>query len=416
MNFDSQTGKKVKVIIIAMAAVVLVTVVALFTEVFESKQMKILTAVANTMADESKLAKACSALELLNSDAYTLYAKADVEGQEVDATLVSKRNEIQLFGGWDISGLPEMKGIIGVNSKEVRGTIDGLDTVVVYKFTEENDGDLINQIPKETIEIINDTLVMLTSDKEQSNISKKVSTAVLKVFNEWEIENAEKKSLKVDGKKHNCSGYTFSVDGERMENLSDAIVVALDGEVSDEILNSFEDFMSNEFEGMEDTDVTVYIYKDMLAAVIFEVGRDEVEVYFEGGSYRTQNVIVETDGYSVMEIAGNTDGSVEEYEVELAGRPVLFIKFNEKSGELSLREKYSGVNISIDALLKGKANELSFVIEDFDMDYYSLNCDLEINLKKGASLQKIDGEELDLGKADEDDLEVFIRELENILY
>ena len=416
MKFDTQIGKKSKLIIISFAAVVLVAVVALFTGAFQSKQMKILTAVANTMMDESKLAKACSALELLNSDAYTLYIKAEVEGQEVEATLASKKNQMQISGIIDVSDMPEIEGIIGVDSKEVRGTIDGLDTVLVYKFTEENDGELMEQVPEETIEVINDTLVMLTSDKEQSNVAKKVSTAVLKVFNEWEIENAEKKSLKVDGKKRNCSGYTFSVDEDCMEDLSDAIVDALDGEVNDEILETFEDFMTNTFDDMEDTDVTIYLYKDMLAAVIFEIGREDVEVYFEGGSYRTQNVVVESDGYTVMELTGNTDGSVEEYELELAGRTVLSVEFDEKTGELSLDEKYTGLNISIEALLKGKANELSFVLEDIDMDYYSISCDLEMNLKKGASLQKIKGEEFDLGAADEDDLEDFIEELGDVLY
>ena len=261
-----------------------------------------------------------------------------------------------------------------------------------------------------------ETLVMLTSDKAQNNVGKKVSSAVLKVFNDWKIEKVDKKSFEVDGKKRNCTGYTFTIDENGMEDMSDAIVKALDGEVSDEVLDAFEDLMSDVVDGMEDTEVTVYIYKDMLAAVLLEIGSDEVEILFEGGEYRTQNVIVETEGYTVMELAGSTSGSVEEYELELAGREVLSMEYNEKSGELSIKEKYTGANISIDATLIGKSNELSFVLEDMDMDDYSISCDLEINLKKGASMQKIKGEEFDLGAADEDDLEDLVEDIEDAFY
>lgn len=410
------TGQKNLIVIAAVAVVALVVLIGVVTGLFQSKQMKILSAVAKTFTDESKLAKACGALDLIGTDAYTLYVKADVEGQEVEATLAAKKNEMQLSGMVDVSGMPEIQGIIGLDSKAVRATVDGLDTVLVYKFTEENDGELMDQTDEEVIELINETLVMLTSDKAQNNVGKKVSSAVLKVFNDWKIEKVDKKSFEVDGKKRNCTGYTFTIDENGMEDMSDAIVKALDGEVSDEVLDAFEDLMSDVVDGMEDTEVTVYIYKDMLAAVLLEIGSDEVEILFEGGEYRTQNVIVETEGYTVMELAGSTSGSVEEYELELAGREVLSMEYNEKSGELSIKEKYTGANISIDATLIGKSNELSFVLEDMDMDDYSISCDLEINLKKGASMQKIKGEEFDLGAADEDDLEDLVEDIEDAFY
>lgn len=410
------SGKKSKIVIIAIVAVVLLAAVAIFGGLFQSKQMKILTAVVNTLMDESKLAKACSPFSLIGSDAFTLYVNADVEGQEVEATLSAKNRQMQLEGTVDISSMPEIQGIIGLDSKEVRAKIDGLDTVMVYKYTEDNDGDLIEQIDEETVEVINDVLLMLTSDKDQNTAFEKAAEAALKEFNEWEIEKVEKKSFEVDGKKRDCVGYRFEVDEDKMEDMSDVVLEAMKDKTTDDVLDTYEDLFSNAIDGMPDTEVTVYIYKDKLAAVLLEIGKEDVEIYFEGGAYRTQNVIIEADGYTVLELAGTTDGSVEEYELELAGRKVLSMEYDEKSGDLSLEENYTGLNICVDAVLDSKSNELSFVLEDFDMDYYSISCDLEINLKKGASLQKINGEEFDLGAADEDDLEDLIDDLEDVLY
>ena len=378
--------------------------------------MKILKAVANTFSEETKLTKACSAFQLIGKDAYTMNVVADIEGQEVEATLAAKNNKMQLSASVDISGLPDIEGVIGLDSKELRAKLDGLDTVMVYKFTEENDGELIEQTDEAAIEMINETLVMLTSDNTQSDVTKKVSSAVLKVFNEWEIENAEKDTFEVDGKKRNCKGYTFTIEEDNMEDMSDAILEALDGEINEDLLDAYEDAMSDAFHGMPDVEVTVYIYKDMLAAVILDVDGDEIEIFFEGGEYRTQNVIVDADGHTIFEIIGETDGSVEEYEFELAGRKIFSVEYDEKSGELVMEENYTGLNISVEATLTGKANELSFVLESFDMDYYDIDCDFQIILQKGASMQNIKGEEFDLGAADEDDMEDLLEDLMDVLY
>ena len=188
------------------------------------------------------------------------------------------------------------------------------------------------------------------------------------------------------------------------------------GEINEDLLDAYEDAMSDAFHGMPDVEVTVYIYKDMLAAVILDVDGDEIEIFFEGGEYRTQNVIVDADGHTIFEIIGETDGSVEEYEFELAGRKIFSVEYDEKSGELVMEENYTGLNISVEATLTGKANELSFVLESFDMDYYDIDCDFQIILQKGASMQNIKGEEFDLGAADEDDMEDLLEDLMDVLY
>lgn len=405
------TGKKITIVAIGIAAVVLVVLGLVFGGLFQSKQAKILKAVANTFSEQGKLAEACSLVGMVGTDDFTLSVKADVEGQEVDAAFASKNNEFQLSGIVDVGGAPEITGIIGIDSKEVRAKIDGLDTVLVYKFTEDNDGELMEEIPEETIEMINETLVMLTSEKSKNNVSTKVLSAALKEFNEWEIEALDKKSFKVDGKKQSCTGYRFKVEEDNMEDMSDAIVEALKGEVNDDLIDAYEDIMAEAFDGMPDVKVSVYIYKNKLAAVVLDMDGDEVEIFFEGGEYRTQNIVVDVDGHTVLELIGETKGSKEEYELELAGRKIFTMEYNEKSGELVMKEKYTGANICVEAILTSKSNELSFVLEDMDNDYYNIDCELEINLKKGASLQKIKGEEFDLGAADEDDMEDFVNDL-----
>ena len=68
----------------------------------------------------------------------------------------------------------------------------------------------------------------------------------------------------------------------------------------------------------------------------------------------------------------------------------------------------------MDANLKGNKNKLTFVLDSIEVSGYSIDCSGEIVLKKGAKIQKISGEEFDLGNADEDEFKDLMQDLNDI--
>jgi len=401
-------------VLIAVAAVVVVVLVAIFSGVFVSSHTKVLLAVANTFSDESKLSKACQGLGLLTTDSYTVSAKADVEGQLIEGSFAAKKNEMQLTGKVDIKNYPEVEATIGLDSKQVRAKADIFeDQLFVYDFTKENDGYLMEEFNDEQVEMINNILKNVTSESQRNDIVKKVANAVVAEYEEWEIKKADKKKFEVDGKDRNCAGYTLTLTEECLEDLVDAVFEALEEDIDEEILDALYDECDNMFKGMEDVETSIYIYKDMLAAIVFDIDGNELEVLFLGGDFRTQNILVEANGNTGLELEGKTEGSVESYELEVSGESVFALEYDAKSGDLEIELTRYGTTLEVEANLKGSANEFAFLM---DMDALGVDGEVEVYIEKGAKMQELSGEEFNIGTADKSDWEDLAEELYDALY
>lgn len=408
--------KKLLIPILAVAAVVVVVLAAVFSGVFVSSHTKVLRAVGNTFLDESRLSKACQGLGLLATDAYTVSVKADIEDQSIEGSFAVKKNKMQLTGKVDIQNFPEIEGVIGIDSEQVRGKIDLFDdTLFVYDFTKDNDGYLMEQFNKQQIEMINTALTNLTSNGKSDEVVKDITDAVLEEYKEWDIEKAKKKKFEVDGKKRNCAGYSLELTGDNLQDLVDAAFEALEKHDDEGLLDELADQYDNMFSGMRDVETTIYIYKNMLAAIVFEADDEALEVLFEGGDFRTQNVVIEADGKTVLELKGKTDGAVEEYDLEVAGEGTISLEYDSKSGDLEIEvaDDNYGDKVSAEANLKGSKNEFAFTM---DMKDFGVNGEVELSIEKGASIQKISGDEFNIGEADEDDWEELAEDLYKVLY
>ena len=405
-------------VLLAIAAVVVLVLVAVFSGVFTSSHTKVFVAVGKTFMDESKLSKACQGLGVLAEDSYTISALVEVEGQEIEGSFAKKKNEMQLTGKADIQGIPEIEGTIGIDSKKVSAKVDLFDdTLFVYEFKNEkkNDGYIMEEMPDEAVELINTALTTLTTKGKDEKIAKDLLKAILKEYKEWDIEKAKKDKFEVDGKDRNCSGYTLTIKDDNLQDMVDAVIdVMKDYDEFDVLLDELDDEYKDMFKGMPKVEVTFYIYKNMLAALVIEVEENEAEILFEGGKFRTQNIVLKADGEKVAEIKGKTKGSVESYEIESMGMPLGSLEYDSKSGDLEFEFSNGYDKISAEANIKGNKNEFEF---SMDMKEFGVDGDVKVSLKKGAKIKKLSAEKkFNIGTADEDEVEELAEDFMKELY
>ena len=409
----------------AIAVVGIIVAILIFSGAFLSKQNKVLIAAANTFKDSTALTETLEGLGILASDSFTLSGKIEVEGEGFQGSFASKDGEMQLSGKVDISGAPEIEGVIGVDSKAVRARIDGFtDYMFVYNYTGKNSGYLMELAEdygyEDEIEMLNSGLKNLTTKKNRDEIVKELGKVCLKEFNKWEIQKASKEEFEVNGKDRKCKGYTLTITEDNMLDFIGAVSKVIEKEVEiDEIEHALSE-LEYEFEDMPDIEATFYIYDNMLAAIILEVDKEEIEVLFQGGEARWQNTVVKYEKFKVLEIEGKTTGSVEKYTVRFAEDYDIDIEYNKKSGALEVEasEEYRG-NTSVytfAANVKGNADQLTVVLDSYKENKDKIDLDMEFTLQKGAKFNKISGKEFDLGNADEDDFEDLIDDVMDYMY
>lgn len=405
--------------IIGAVAVVAIAVIMLVTSgAFLSKQNKILLATANTFKDSSKLTKVFEGLGLLASDSFTITANVEADGDSVNSSFAYKGGEMQLSASVDVSGIPELRGAVIVDSKQVRAKVDGVDYALVYSYTEKNDGYLVEEIGEENIEIVNEVLSSLTSKKQKNDIGKDIAKAALAEFNDWKFEKVSKKQFKIDGKERKCVGYTTTVAEDDVLALMEAVYKVVEENMDIEELEDAYSDLEEEFEDMPDMDVTVYVYDKMLAAILLEVDGEEMEILFKGGDTRWQNLKVEIEGEEILTLKGKTADSVEKYALEVGGAEVLNVEYNPKTSEFEMEAgRYMfGTAVALKANVQGNANKLTIDLKRLEVGGDSGDVDLQIELKSGAKIGNISGKEFDLGNADEDDFEDLAEEFEDMFF
>ena len=158
---------------------------------------------------------------------------------------------------------------------------------------------------------------------------------------------------------------------------------------------------------MPEVEATFYLYKKELAAIILDIDGYEMEILFEGGDYRAQNIVIAMEGDEIVEIEGETNGSVEERILTVEGEEFISYEYDSKSGDFEcfISDGYDEYEIA-DANIKSKNGQVTFYVEDFTVD--GVGMEMELIIKKGAKMDKLSGETFDLGNASESDLEDLI--------
>lgn len=285
----------------------------------------------------------------------------------------------------------------------------------------------MDEVDDEDLEIIN---TMLETIAEKTD-TKDIYPELFKIFKDElksiKFVNAEKEEYTVNDKDVNCKGYTAVITSSNMIHIVDKIEKLINDKYADFLeldefdLNDFEktfDDMRDDLEDIDDIELTFYIYKNKLAAIVIENPdvNAKIELCFEGGDYRMQNMLLKMDTYRLW-ITGSDNGTKENFtfETRINGgnkREIGSLEYNYENGRFSVN--LSGM--TAEGKLTSSKSELNLKISDFKESYYSVSPDLDITIKKGAKTEKYSGKEFDLGNADKDEYMDLAEDIQDKIY
>lgn len=429
-----QEKKKGKVPVIILSVIAGVVVLALLAVVgvksglFLSKGNKVAIATANTLSETPQLIKDLSPIMAVTSGTFALTGNFEMDDVAVEGTVSVDKTEVSAHGYASIDDFPEIDFAAEVTPKGIKAQSKVIsDLVFVYNTADDKEDSFIAEMAGEdSLEMLDDALTALGEATEPTDFSKELTQLIVAEYGELEFEKAKEKEFEVNGKDVKCKGYTVEVTEDNIMNIVDGMEDILDetyGDILKEAGVSAKDItreIEYEIEGMDDIELTFYLYKSKLAAVIAEVDRSKLEIEFQGGDYRMQNVVVSADRMDIMEIKGETEDSVETLELLVWDEEVFTYEYDTKSGDLVV-ELDDGF-YEVEANIQAKGNSVTVTLQDFYtedsyvgemMNLADINC--SVTFTDGAKKASFSGEEFNVGTADEDDFYDLIEELEDIL-
>lgn len=429
-----QEKKKGKVPVIILSVIAGVVVLALLAVVgvksglFLSKGNKVAIATANTLSETPQLIKDLSPIMAVTSGTFAVTGNFEMDDVAVEGTVSVDKTEVSAHGYASIDDFPEIDFAAEVTPKGIKAQSKAIsDLVFVYNTADDKEDSFIAEMAGEdTLEMLDDALTALGEATEPTDFSKELTQLIVAEYGELEFEKAKEKEFEVNGKDVKCKGYTVEVTEDNIMNIVDGMEDILDetyGDILKEAGVSAKDItreIEYEIEGMDDIELTFYLYKSKLAAVIAEVDRSKLEIEFQGGDYRMQNVVVSADRMDILEIKGETEDSVETLELLVWDEEVFTYEYDTKSGDLVV-ELDDGF-YEVEANIQAKGNSVMITLQDFYtedsyvgemMNLADINC--SVTFTDGAKKASFSGEEFNVGTADEDDFYDLIEELEDIL-
>lgn len=429
-----QEKKKGKVPVIILSVIAGVVVLALLAVVgvksglFLSKGNKVAIATANTLSETPQLIKDLSPIMAVTSGTFAVTGNFEMDDVAVEGTVSVDKTEVSAHGYASIDDFPEIDFAAEVTPKGIKAQSKAIsDLVFVYNTADDKEDSFIAEMAGEdSLEMLDDALTALGEATEPTDFSKELTQLIVAEYGELEFEKAKEKEFEVNGKDVKCKGYTVEVTEDNIMNIVDGMEDILDetyGDILKEAGVSAKDItreIEYEIEGMDDIELTFYLYKSKLAAVIAEVDRSKLEIEFQGGDYRMQNVVVSADRRDIMEIKGETEDSVETLELLVWDEEVFTYEYDTKSGDLVV-ELDDGF-YEVEANIQAKGNSVTVTLQDFYtedsyvgemMNLADINC--SVTFTDGAKKASFSGEEFNVGTADEDDFYDLIEELEDTL-
>ena len=429
-----QEKKKGKVPVIILSVIAGVVVLALLAVVgvksglFLSKGNKVAIATANTLSETPQLIKDLSPIMAVTSGTFALTGNFEMDDVAVEGTVSVDKTEVSAHGYASIDDFPEIDFAAEVTPKGIKAQSKAIsDLVFIYNTEDDKEDSFIAEMAGEdSLEMLDDALTALGEATEPTDFSKELTQLIVAEYGELEFEKAKEKEFEVNGKDVKCKGYTVEVTEDNIMNIVDGMEDILDetyGDILKEAGVSAKDItreIEYEIEGMDDIELTFYLYKSKLAAVIAEVDRSKLEIEFQGGDYRMQNVVVSADRRDIMEIKGETEDSVETLELLVWDEEVFTYEYDTKSGDLVV-ELDDGF-YEVEANIQAKGNSVTVTLQDFYtedsyvgemMNLADINC--SVTFTDGAKKASFSGEEFNVGTADEDDFYDLIEELEDTL-
>lgn len=436
-QFDPTTGQQVYVspgkkpnknkgliigaaVVVAVALIGAVGFLAVTSGLFLSAPNKVLLATYNTFTEENAFAENLNVGDLFEKKELTTEVSVSIDDADVEMKFLTTKNEKQVDAIIDISGYPEIEAVAGLDEEYLKLQIPSIsDEVFGYNYVEEKTGYLADNLDDEYLDMMDDALATIYSGynkEENEEFSKAVADVFKEEYKTLEFEKVDKETYEVNGKDVKCKGYETTISEDFMINVIEGIgdiVYDYYGDEIDDVLymdnsswHELVDEMVYSVEGMPDLDITFYIYKNKLACLVMDAEGSELEILFLGGDTRTQNMEINIDDETIMEVEGGADGSEEYMTVSSYGTDVIDISYDSKEGDYSIE---IAEEIYMEGIIEASKKEFRMDIDELVIEGMDVGS-VSIYVHQGAELLNLDDEMLDIGNASEGELLDFVLE------
>ena len=431
--------KKKGVIFAIIGAVAAVAIIAavIFIVMLNRPKTKLYRSVTNTFEDCGDFFKTLSKADIAGK---SMTIEASGEYQNYNATLKFAYDGKEKELSAKISGkkIDEVEAVVQLVKDELKLAFpgSGYDKVIVYNYKDGDSDFLEDQMGSRSFEEMNLALDMIYEASPSGDSVKDAKKILKDWYNGLEIKKIDsKKKFKVDSEKRECDGYTIVITPENIVDLVNKYVDYLEKNYSDMLEKTgvdIDDLKENmDLDEIEENmegnlEIACYLYGGKLAGMIFtmEDQDEEIRINFEGGSYRMQNMSIETveddEEKEILSISGKTNGTKETSKLTADGT-VLEWSYDKSNGDFKMSANQSSYwgdyeMFSLKGTLEAKGSTLSVSVKDLSVDGSKVDLDdLTISVSGSAKFSKLKGKEFDLNSADEDDIKDELEELQDSL-
>lgn len=307
--------------------------------------------------------------------------------------------------------IPELEFIFQLDADVLKFKIPAVDNrVFIYDYREEKNGALQYYVGNETLQMLDDYLNSLYDMDASSNRveTDKLQEDIKEWYKRLEVKRAKAKNFEVDGAERKSKGYVLILKKEDLlagvelldDNFREHLIEKGDWEPT--FIDYFFEKLETECSDIEQMEVYFYVYKNKLASIEFEISGELQQILFKGGDFRFQNMELLNDGTSVFRLEGSIEDGKETIMAFEYDEPYFEVVYEKETGEFGVGVWYGDDRIDINGCILLDPVSLTLSVNEFDLTDYILSGTIVI--RKGAELDELRGEELDIGNADQQEI------------
>lgn len=395
------------------AAVLLVVISAAFmakSGIFMSNSAKVLSAMTNTFSYRSHLAEDMAPVALIMAKQdYTL--GLEVEMPEDDMTVGmeyrSLPSEKQVAISVDMSFFPTVHMIASMTPEKVGIHIPILDKrIFTYYIGKEKTGYLAEAFTEEELEEIDGFFEDLFWDSEAGKWQEIAAELLMNWYQSMEFEKVGTREYEVNGQKKECIGYQITLVSEDMTELLADLKDLIFTEYADSLCDpygNYYDVLCFLFEDKPDMDVTFYLYKNRVEGIILKsIYGEEEEIIFESDKKGNLDIDIDFRGETMVEMERCITDSTESYSVwEYDSDLELDFTYDFRSGDMAFDLEDIYYDFSFRGNLQSDAKRVTFTMDY--VEYDGEETGFKVWVEKGAAMEEVEGEELDVGAMSEEE-------------
>lgn len=398
---------------VVLAAAAAVVVIGIVSGAFISDKNKVIAAVGNTF-EIPQIIKDLDFNDIITSDAYTVGIEGEADGVSVDVDYLRTKEQQAITGTIGASGInAEFSGILDDNQLKLKIPFLDEEKMFVYHYDQENTGYFMEMLEEYGLnnQVINQMLDTLHNGSEENNTNleanKELVESIVEIYQKLEFQKIDKRTFTIDGKNVSCAGYETVITTQMLKEVLDSIQKAVDAGAVYSTTGDVQGVIDNLRYALDNSDdiqvrLKYYIYKKKLAAIRAEVNEEDVEVRFEGGTTRTQNMGFYISGLKILDVKGTTEGEKDTTILSSMGTELIRWSYDKGTGEFEAsismyNYDYSQENYYIKGKITNEKDSGEIDISELDAGYGPM--EMKITFTEGADIENIEGEEFDIGNA-----------------